>query len=72
MSRWCLAVSHGLPRGWFLVWRCVLHGRVSSFFRASESSVRQFFCGAVLAGLGSFKSNQIEQGIKKPRHQKQI
>ena len=53
MSRWCLAVSHGLPRGWFLVWRCVLHGRVSSFFRASESSVRQFFCGAVLAGLGS-------------------
>ena len=31
----------------------VLHGRVSSFFRASESSVRQFFCGAVLAGLGS-------------------
>ena len=53
MSRWCLAVSHGLPRGWFLVWRCVLHGRVSSFFRAAESSVRQFFCGAVLAGLGS-------------------
>ena len=53
VSRWCLAVSHGLPRGWFLVWRCVLHGRVSSFFRASESSVRQFFCGAVLAGLGS-------------------
>ena len=53
MSRWCLAVSHGLPKGWFLVWRCVLHGRVSSFFRASESSVRQFFCGAVLAGLGS-------------------
>ena len=45
MSRWCLAVSHGLPS--------VLHGRVSSFFRASESSVRQFFCGAVLAGLGS-------------------
>ena len=32
---------------------CVLQGRVSSFFRASESSVRQFFCGAVLAGLGS-------------------
>ena len=53
VSRWCLAVSHGLPRGWFLVWRCVLHGRVSSFFRASESSVKQFFCGAVLAGLGS-------------------
>ena len=53
MSRWCLAVSHGLPRGWILVWRCVLHGRVSSFFRASESSVRQFFCGAVLAGSGS-------------------
>ena len=53
VSRRCLAVSHGLPRGWFLVWRCVLHGRVSSFFRASESSVRQFFCGAVLAGLGS-------------------
>ena len=46
MSRWCLAVSHGLPRGWFLVWRCVLHGRVSSFFRASESSVRLFLrCG---------------------------
>ena len=45
MSRWCLAVSHGLPS--------VLHGRVSSFFGASESSVRQFFCGPVLAGLGS-------------------
>ena len=53
MSRWCLAVSHGLPRGWILVWRCVLHGRVSSFFRASESRVRQFFCVAVLAGSGS-------------------
>ena len=21
VSRWCLAVSEGLPRGWFLVWR---------------------------------------------------
>ena len=50
---WLFRIWHGLPRGWFLVWRCVLHGRVSSFFRASESSVRQFFCGAVLAGLGS-------------------
>ena len=54
--RWCLAVSHGLPRGRFggarqghcmvLLGRVssflmVLHGRVSSFFRASESDVRQ-------------------------------
>ena len=52
VSRWCLAVSHGLPRGWFLVWRCVLHGRGSSFFRPSESGVREFFGAAVLAGLG--------------------
>ena len=51
---WCLAVSHGLPRGRFLVWRCVLHGRGSSFFRPSESGVREFFGAAVLAGLGSF------------------
>ena len=54
VSRWCLAVSHGLPRGRFLVWRCVLHGRGSSFFRPSESGVREFFGAAVLAGLGSF------------------
>ena len=54
VSRWCLAVSHGLPRGWCLVWRCVLHGRGSSFFRPSESGVREFFGAAVLAGLGSF------------------
>ena len=54
VSRWCLAVSHGLPRGWFLVWRCVLHGRGSSFFRPSESGVREFFGAAILAGLGSF------------------
>ena len=38
----------------YLVWRCVLHGRVSSFFRPSESGVREFFGAAVLAGLGSF------------------
>ena len=38
----------------FLVWRCVLHGRGSSFFRPSESGVREFFGAAVLAGLGSF------------------
>ena len=36
------------------MWRCVLHGRVSSFFRPSESGVREFFGAAVLAGLGSF------------------
>ena len=54
VSMWCLVVSHGLPRGRFLVWRCVLHGRGSSFFRPSESSVREFFGAAVLAGLGSF------------------
>ena len=54
VSRWCLVVSHGLPRGRFLVWRCVLHGRGSSFFRPSESGVREFFGAAVLAGLGSF------------------
>ena len=52
--RWCLAVSHLLRRGRFLVWRCVLHGRGSSFFRPSESGVREFFGAAVLAGLGSF------------------
>ena len=46
--------SHLLRRGRFLVWRCVLHGRVSSFFRPSESGVREFFGAAVLAGLGSF------------------
>ena len=34
--------------------RCVLHGRVSSFFRPSESGVREFFGAAGLAGLGSF------------------
>ena len=42
--------------------RCVLHGRVSSFFRPSESGlevrfasgIREFFGAAVLAGLGSF------------------
>ena len=34
------------------MWRCVLHGRVSSFFRPSESGVREFFGAAVLAGLG--------------------
>ena len=39
-----------LRRGRFLVWRCVLHGRVSSFFRPSESGVREFFGTAVLAG----------------------
>ena len=50
VSRWCLVVSHGLPRGRFLVWRCVLHGRVSSFFRPSESDVREFFGAAGLAG----------------------
>ena len=50
VSRWCLAVSHRLPRGRFLVWRCVLHGRVSSFFRPSESDVREFFGAAGLAG----------------------
>ena len=54
VSRWCLAVSHLLRRGRFLVWRCVLHGRVSFFFRPSESGVREFFGAAVLAGLGSF------------------
>ena len=31
-----------------------LHGRGSSFFRPSESGVREFFGAAVLAGLGSF------------------
>ena len=36
------------------MWRCVLHGRVSSFCRPSESGVREFFGAAVLAGLGSF------------------
>ena len=36
------------------MWRCVLHGRGSSFFRPSESGVREFFGAAVLAGLGSF------------------
>ena len=36
------------------MWRCVLHGRVSFFFRPSESGVREFFGAAVLAGLGSF------------------
>ena len=36
------------------VWGCVLHGRDSSFFRPSESGVREFFGAAVLAGLGSF------------------
>ena len=36
------------------MWRCVLPGRVSSFFRPSESGVREFFGAAVLAGLGSF------------------
>ena len=36
------------------MWRCVLHGRVSSFFRPSESGVREFFGAAVLAGLGLF------------------
>ena len=50
VSRWCLVVSHRLPRGRFLVWRCVLHGRVSSFFRPSESDVREFFGAAGLAG----------------------
>ena len=50
VSRWCLVVSHGLPRGRFLVWRCVLHGRVSCFFRPSESDVREFFGAAGLAG----------------------
>ena len=54
VSRWCLAVSHLLRRGRFLVWRCVLHGRGSSFFRPSESGVRESFGAAVLAGLGSF------------------
>ena len=54
VSRWCLVVSHGLPRGRFLVRRCVLHGRGSSFFRPSERGVREFFGAAVLAGLGSF------------------
>ena len=34
------------------MWRCVLHGRVSSFFRPSESGDREFFGAAVLAGLG--------------------
>ena len=29
VSRWCLVVSHGLPKGRFLVWRCVLHGKVT-------------------------------------------
>ena len=46
----CTVVSHRLPRGRFLVWRCVLHGRVSSFFRPSESDVREFFGAAGLAG----------------------
>ena len=50
VSRWCLAVSHLLRRGRFLVRRCVLHGRVSSFFRPSESGVREFFGAAGLAG----------------------
>ena len=36
------------------MWRCVLHGRGSSFFRPSASGVREFFGAAVLAGLGSF------------------
>ena len=36
------------------MWGCVLHGRGSSFFRPSESGVREFFGAAVLAGLGSF------------------
>ena len=36
------------------MWRCVLHGRGSSFLRPSESGVREFFGAAVLAGLGSF------------------
>ena len=54
VSRWCLAVSHLLRRGRFWVWRCVLHGRVSSFFRPSESGTREFFGAAVLAGWGSF------------------
>ena len=36
------------------MWRCVLHGRGSSFFRPSESGVREFFGAAILAGLGSF------------------
>ena len=36
------------------MWRCALHGRCSSFFRPSESGVREFFGAAVLAGLGSF------------------
>ena len=44
---WC---GGALPRGRFLVWRCVLHGRVSSFFRPSESDVREFFGAAGLAG----------------------
>ena len=47
-------LSHLLRRGRSWVWRCVLHGRVSSFFRPSESGVREFFGAAVLAGLGSF------------------
>ena len=34
--------------------RCVLHGRGSSFFRPSESGVREFFGAAGLAGWGSF------------------
>ena len=54
LARWCLAVSHLLRKGRFWVWRCVLHGRVSSFFRPSESGVREFFGAAGLAGLGSF------------------
>ena len=33
-----------------LVWRRVLHGRVSSFFRPSESDVREFFGAVGLAG----------------------